>query len=128
MDLKEDQPSAAARHDSTEDAVESIAEQAADTSVDASEDTKMENVEASEEGDTAPMRGEEGFTSEIYKLELRNLNKFTSVSELKKILGRLGLKPVKVKKNPKWAYAYVTFAVCVPAWVENPLQPGDSNM
>jgi hypothetical protein len=68
---------------------------------------------AEQDAKTAPVRGDEEFTSEIYKLELKNLNKFTSVSELKKVIGKFGVTPVKVKKNPKWNYAYVTFAVCV---------------
>ncbi|XP_060928303.1 tRNA (uracil-5-)-methyltransferase homolog A [Limanda limanda] len=52
---------------------------------------------------------EELFTSEIYKVEIRNLPKFVGFNDLKKFLARHGLNPHKIKLFGKNPFAFVTF-------------------
>ncbi|KNC85821.1 hypothetical protein, variant [Sphaeroforma arctica JP610] len=56
-------------------------------------------------------RGDEGFTSEIYRIKVDSLPKFTSVAAFKKKLGQLGLKPIKVsvQGTKQYPYSFVTF-------------------
>ena len=49
------------------------------------------------------------FTSEVFKIEIRNIHKYTSPAELKKIILKQNLDPVKVKRAPKTDKAFVTF-------------------
>ncbi|XP_077456327.1 tRNA (uracil-5-)-methyltransferase homolog A [Stigmatopora argus] len=49
------------------------------------------------------------FTSEIYKVEIRNVPKFIGFNDLKKFLARHGLNPHKVKLMNKQPFAFVTF-------------------
>lgn len=49
------------------------------------------------------------FTSEIYKIEIQNLPKFVSFSDLRKFLSRNNLVPHKIKLFGKQPYAFVTF-------------------
>ncbi|NP_001279446.1 tRNA (uracil-5-)-methyltransferase homolog A [Callorhinchus milii] len=49
------------------------------------------------------------FTSEIYKIEIQNLPKFVSFSDLRKFLARNGLNPHKIKLFGKRPFAFVTF-------------------
>ncbi|XP_035021590.1 tRNA (uracil-5-)-methyltransferase homolog A [Hippoglossus stenolepis] len=52
---------------------------------------------------------EDLFTSEIYKVEIRNLPKFVGFNDLKKFLARHGLNPHKIKLFGKHLFAFVTF-------------------
>ncbi|XP_023199270.1 tRNA (uracil-5-)-methyltransferase homolog A isoform X2 [Xiphophorus maculatus] len=49
------------------------------------------------------------FTSEIYKVEIRNLPKFVGFNDLKKFLAKHGLNPHKIKLFGKQTFAFVTF-------------------
>lgn len=52
---------------------------------------------------------EDLFTSEIYKVEIRNLPKFTGFNDLKKFLAKHGLNPHKIKLFGRQTFAFVTF-------------------
>lgn len=52
---------------------------------------------------------EDLFTSEIYKVEIRNLPKYIGFNDLKKFLVRHGLNPHKVKLFNKQCFGFVTF-------------------
>lgn len=52
---------------------------------------------------------EDLFTSEIYKVEIRNLPRFVGFNDLKKFLGKHGLNPHKIKQFGKQKFAFVTF-------------------
>ncbi|KAA8592968.1 hypothetical protein FQN60_018423 [Etheostoma spectabile] len=52
---------------------------------------------------------EDLFTSEIYKVEIRNLPKFTGFNDLKKFLAKHSLNPHKIKLFGKQTFAFVTF-------------------
>nr|XP_061804738.1 tRNA (uracil-5-)-methyltransferase homolog A-like [Nerophis lumbriciformis] len=52
---------------------------------------------------------EDLFTSEIFKVEIRNLPKFIGFNDLKKFLARHGLNPHKVKLFGRQTFAFVTF-------------------
>ncbi|XP_029019600.1 tRNA (uracil-5-)-methyltransferase homolog A [Betta splendens] len=52
---------------------------------------------------------EDLFTSEIYKVEIRNLPKFIGFNDLKKFLIKHNLSPRKVKLFGKQTFAFVTF-------------------
>lgn len=49
------------------------------------------------------------FTSEIYKVEIRNLPKFIGFNDLKKFLAKHGLNPHKIKLFGRQPFAFVTF-------------------
>uniref|UniRef100_G3PHR9 tRNA (uracil(54)-C(5))-methyltransferase n=1 Tax=Gasterosteus aculeatus aculeatus TaxID=481459 RepID=G3PHR9_GASAC len=49
------------------------------------------------------------FTSEIYKVEIRNLPKFIGFNDLKKFLAKHGVDPHKIKLFGKQTFAFVTF-------------------
>uniref|UniRef100_A0A671YMP0 tRNA (uracil(54)-C(5))-methyltransferase n=1 Tax=Sparus aurata TaxID=8175 RepID=A0A671YMP0_SPAAU len=49
------------------------------------------------------------FTSEIYKVEIRNLPKFCGFNDLKKFLAKHSLNPHKIKLFGKQTFAFVTF-------------------
>ncbi|XP_077378324.1 tRNA (uracil-5-)-methyltransferase homolog A [Festucalex cinctus] len=49
------------------------------------------------------------FTSEIFKVEIRNLPKFIGFNDLKKFLAKHGLSPHKIKLFVKQTFAFVTF-------------------
>lgn len=49
------------------------------------------------------------FTSEIYKVEIRNLPKFIGFNDLKKFLAKHGLNPHKIKLFGRQTFAFVTF-------------------
>ncbi|KAM8886743.1 tRNA (uracil-5-)-methyltransferase homolog A isoform 1-T3 [Spinachia spinachia] len=52
---------------------------------------------------------EDLFTSEIYKVEIRNLPKFIGFNDLKKFLAKHGVDPHKIKLFGKQTFAFVTF-------------------
>ncbi|XP_029295426.1 tRNA (uracil-5-)-methyltransferase homolog A [Cottoperca gobio] len=52
---------------------------------------------------------EDLFTSEIYKVEIKNLPKFTGFNDLKKFLAKHSLNPHKIKLFGKQTFAFVTF-------------------
>lgn len=52
---------------------------------------------------------EDLFTSEIYKVEIRNLPKFIGFNDLKKFLTKHSLSPRKIKLFSKQTFAFVTF-------------------
>lgn len=52
---------------------------------------------------------EDLFTSEIYKVEIRNLPKFVGFNDLKKFLAKHGLNPHKIKLFGRQTFAFVTF-------------------
>lgn len=49
------------------------------------------------------------FTSEIYKVEIRNLPKFCGFNDLKKFLAKHSLNPHKIKLFGRQTFAFVTF-------------------
>lgn len=49
------------------------------------------------------------FTSEIFKVEIRNLPKFIGFNDLKKFLAKHSLNPHKIKLFGKQTFAFVTF-------------------
>lgn len=49
------------------------------------------------------------FTSEIYKVEIRNLPKFIGFNDLKKFLAKHSLNPHKIKLFGRQTFAFVTF-------------------
>lgn len=65
----------------------------------------------SEPPDTSVYRyiKEDLFTSEIFKVEIRNLPKFTGFNDLKKFLAKNNLNPHKIKLFGKQTFAFVTF-------------------
>lgn len=52
---------------------------------------------------------EDLFTSEIYKVEIRNLPKFIGFNDLKKFLAKHSLNPHKIKLFARQTFAFVTF-------------------
>ncbi|XP_068616827.1 tRNA (uracil-5-)-methyltransferase homolog A [Brachionichthys hirsutus] len=52
---------------------------------------------------------EDLFTSEIYKVEIRNLPKFIGFNDLKKFLAKHAINPHKIKLLSKQTFAFVTF-------------------
>ncbi|KAK2837654.1 hypothetical protein Q5P01_014866 [Channa striata] len=52
---------------------------------------------------------EDLFTSEIYKVEIRNLPKFIGFNDLKKFLSKHSLNPHKIKLFGRQTFAFVTF-------------------
>jgi len=60
------------------------------------------------------VRGDEGFTSEIYKLRVENVAKYQTVPDLRKFLLKNGVETVKIKRNPQWEHMFVTFKVRTP--------------
>ncbi|KAM7416378.1 hypothetical protein PAMA_018445 [Pampus argenteus] len=52
---------------------------------------------------------EDLFTSEIYKVEIRNLPKFIGFNDLKKFLAKHSLNPHKIKLFGRQTFAFVTF-------------------
>uniref|UniRef100_A0ABM5F1P9 tRNA (uracil(54)-C(5))-methyltransferase n=1 Tax=Pogona vitticeps TaxID=103695 RepID=A0ABM5F1P9_9SAUR len=49
------------------------------------------------------------FTSEIFKVAIRNLPKYVSCNEVKKFIAKYGLNPHKIKLLGKQTFAFVTF-------------------
>ncbi|NWQ65879.1 TRM2A methyltransferase, partial [Neopipo cinnamomea] len=49
------------------------------------------------------------FTSEIYKVEIQNLPKYTGFNDVKKFLAKHGLSPHKIKLFGRQTFAFVTF-------------------
>ncbi|XP_056276041.1 tRNA (uracil-5-)-methyltransferase homolog A [Pseudoliparis swirei] len=74
-----------------------------------SDDKAEGGNEAASDPDMYRYIKEELFTSEIYKVEIRNLPKFTGFNDLKKFLARHSLNPHKVKLFGKQTFAFVTF-------------------
>ncbi|XP_049618866.1 tRNA (uracil-5-)-methyltransferase homolog A [Syngnathus scovelli] len=74
-----------------------------------------ENVGTAGEGEVASEQNIYGyikqdlFTSEIFKVEIRNLPKFVGFNDLKKFLAKHGLNPHKIKLFGKQTFAFVTF-------------------
>lgn len=74
-----------------------------------------DHVSPAEEGEVSSDPGLYGyikqdlFTSEIFKVEIRNLPKFIGFNDLKKFLAKHGLNPHKVKLFGKQTFAFVTF-------------------
>ncbi|XP_054906855.1 tRNA (uracil-5-)-methyltransferase homolog A isoform X2 [Poeciliopsis prolifica] len=68
-----------------------------------------EGSEASSDTNKYRYIKEDLFTSEIYKVEIRNLPKFVGFNDLKKFLAKHGLSPHKIKLFGKQTFAFVTF-------------------
>uniref|UniRef100_A0A8C4HZ16 tRNA (uracil(54)-C(5))-methyltransferase n=1 Tax=Dicentrarchus labrax TaxID=13489 RepID=A0A8C4HZ16_DICLA len=74
------------------------------------EDVKAEGeTEAASDPSMYRYIKEDLFTSEIYKVEIRNLPKFTGFNDLKKFLAKHSLNPHKIKLFGKQTFAFVTF-------------------
>lgn len=77
---------------------------------DVKSDTKTEGEsEAASDPNMYRYIKEDLFTSEIYKVEIRNLPKFTGFNDLKKFLAKHSLNPHKIKLLGKQPFAFVTF-------------------
>lgn len=78
---------------------------------DAKSDTKADGEAAEAASDPGMYRyiKEDLFTSEIYKVEIRNLPKFVGFNDLKKFLAKHGLNPHKIKLFGRQTFAFVTF-------------------
>lgn len=77
---------------------------------DAKSDTKADGEgEASSDPSMYRYIKEDLFTSEIYKVEIRNLPKFIGFNDLKKFLAKHGLNPHKIKLFGRQTFAFVTF-------------------
>lgn len=93
----------------------SLEEKPDDLSRDSQDDAAEPDAQAEEEGEAAPDPGmyryikEDLFTSEIYKVEIRNLPKFVGFNDLKKFLAKHGLNPHKIKLFGRQTFAFVTF-------------------
>lgn len=78
-------------------------------------DNQDEKSEAKADGEAAPDPNmyryikDDLFTSEIYKVEIRNLPKFVGFNDLKKFLAKHGLNPHKIKLFGRQTFAFVTF-------------------
>lgn len=78
-------------------------------------DVAKPDVQAEGESQAAPDSGmyryikEDLFTSEIYKVEIRNLPRFIGFNDLKKFLAKHGLNPHKIKLFGRQTFAFVTF-------------------
>lgn len=78
-------------------------------------DVAKPDVQAEGESQAAPDPGmyryikEDLFTSEIYKVEIRNLPRFVGFNDLKKFLAKHGLNPHKIKLFGWQTFAFVTF-------------------
>lgn len=78
-------------------------------------DVAKPDVQAEGESQAAPDPGmyryikEDLFTSEIYKVEIRNLPRFIGFNDLKKFLAKHGLNPHKIKLFGRQTFAFVTF-------------------
>lgn len=73
-----------------------------------SQEDKAEESEPSNPGMYRYIK-EDLFTSEIFKVEIRNLPKFTGFNDLKKFLAKHNLNPHKIKLFGKQTFAFVTF-------------------
>lgn len=65
--------------------------------------------EAASETDMYRYIKEDLFTSEIYKVEIRNLPKYISFNDLKKFLAKHSVTPHKIKLFGRQTFAFVTF-------------------
>lgn len=78
-------------------------------------DVAKPDVQAEGESQAVPDPGmyryikEDLFTSEIYKVEIRNLPRFVGFNDLKKFLAKHGLNPHKIKLFGRQTFAFVTF-------------------
>ncbi|KAG7241362.1 hypothetical protein INR49_025562, partial [Caranx melampygus] len=82
----------------------------ASSNEDVASDVKAE-VESEAASDPSMYRyiKEDLFTSEIFKVEIRNLPKFVGFNDLKKFLAKHSLSPHKIKLFGKQTFAFVTF-------------------
>lgn len=78
-------------------------------SEDSKSDTKPEAQSKVTDSNLYRYIKEDLFTSEIYKVEIRNLPKFVGFNDLKKFLAKHGLNPHKIKLFGKQTFAFVTF-------------------
>lgn len=77
---------------------------------DSIDDTKSDiRPEAVSDPDMYRYIKEDLFTSEIYKVEIRNLPKFVGFNDLKKFLAKHGINPHKIKLFGRQTFAFVTF-------------------
>uniref|UniRef100_A0A8D3CP45 tRNA (uracil(54)-C(5))-methyltransferase n=1 Tax=Scophthalmus maximus TaxID=52904 RepID=A0A8D3CP45_SCOMX len=74
-----------------------------------SKEEKPDGSEAASDPSMYRYIKEDLFTSEIYKVEIRNLPKFVGFNDLKKFLAKQGLNPHKIKLFGKHLFAFVTF-------------------
>lgn len=77
-------------------------------SAEAPQDSKAEESEPSNPSIYSYIK-DDLFTSEIFKVEIRNLPKFTGFNDLKKFLAKHNLNPHKIKLFGKQTFAFVTF-------------------
>uniref|UniRef100_A0A7N6BVZ5 tRNA (uracil(54)-C(5))-methyltransferase n=1 Tax=Anabas testudineus TaxID=64144 RepID=A0A7N6BVZ5_ANATE len=83
-----------------------------DCTDDGKPDVKAEGEAEAEAASDASMYRyikEDLFTSEIYKVEIRNLPKFIGFNDLKKFLAKHNLSPHKIKLFGRQTFAFVTF-------------------
>ncbi|XP_062874188.1 tRNA (uracil-5-)-methyltransferase homolog A isoform X1 [Trichomycterus rosablanca] len=75
------------------------------------EEPSVEESEGKEQSNSNVYRyiKEDLFTSEIFKVEIQNLPKFTGFNDLKKFLNKHGLNPHKIKLIGRQTFAFVTF-------------------
>jgi tRNA (uracil-5-)-methyltransferase len=66
-------------------------------------------IKSNEEVETGGHQYSSGFTSEIFKIEIRNIPPYIGFQQMRKKLNTLSLKPVKVKLLPQQSYCFVTF-------------------
>ncbi|XP_017270062.1 tRNA (uracil-5-)-methyltransferase homolog A [Kryptolebias marmoratus] len=97
------------------DAAPSKEEEEVDLPRDSKADTPEAAVQAAGNSEAAPdpckyrYIKNDLFTSEIFKVEIRNLPKFVGFNDLKKFLAKHGLNPHKIKLLGKQPFAFVTF-------------------
>uniref|UniRef100_A0A672ZMG0 tRNA (uracil(54)-C(5))-methyltransferase n=1 Tax=Sphaeramia orbicularis TaxID=375764 RepID=A0A672ZMG0_9TELE len=76
---------------------------------DPSDDAKAEGENETSDPSMYRYIKEDLFTSEIFKVEIRNLPKFIGFNDLKKFLAKHSLNPHKIKLFGKQTFAFVTF-------------------
>lgn len=97
------------------DATPSKEEEPDDVPQDSKNDTPEADVQAAGDSEAAPdpckyrYIKDDLFTSEIFKVEIRNLPKFVGFNDLKKFLAKHGLNPHKIKLFGRQTFAFVTF-------------------
>lgn len=95
------------------EATASKEEEPGDPSQDSQNSTPVVDAQAAGNSEAAPDKyryiKNDLFTSEIFKVEIRNLPKFVGFNDLKKFLAKHGINPHKIKLIGKQAFAFVTF-------------------
>lgn len=92
-----------------EDKPDDVLQQNPDKQVEKSEANADGEGEAASDPNMYRYIKDDLFTSEIYKVEIRNLPKFIGFNDLKKFLAKHGLNPHKIKLFGRQTFAFVTF-------------------